>query len=152
MYRHKECYSCAYWRYLSKHRPTNSIVIDNQLVVALYTETDPFTAILRKNQYIWLFRGELICANHVTNYGEVPKKFKRRFKQDGMFIDEKVYNKIKKRQDHVCMKKGCLDRYQCFFYHPEIAEPDGPWNKIPKWHKPGWEECPLFINKQTLKR
>lgn len=150
MFRNRECYDCAYWRDLSVNRPANSYVIGNSFIIGGYTESDPFVTILPRTLYIWLHSRVAARLNYITFAGDIPTRFQPIFPSEGVFIDRKLYTRLKNHDGYVCKKKGCYDRYQCIFYIPELIEPDGAWNKLPENYQPGWEECPLFINKNSL--
>lgn len=145
------CFDCAFWSMIAENRPLNSIVVDGDLVVPSYIQYDPFAPIIKDRKvFILKFTGEAIKANSLVNYGTVPEQFLDRLPNEGAYVNYHVYRRALLNHGHNCMKRGCYDRYHCFYYHPEIAEPDGPWNVIPSNHKAGWEECPLFIDKSKI--
>lgn len=144
------CYDCAYWERISQNPPANYIVCDGELMVVSFDQTSPFKVLLHAYKYIVTFDGKPMRVNSITSYGRIPEYLKDKFPTNATFINKHQYSQFKDAEGHVCMKRGCYDRYHCFCYHPEIAEPDGPWNKIPEGYQPGWECCPLFINKHEI--
>lgn len=150
MYHNKECYDCTYWRHLSENRPKNSLVLSGELVLVDHTETNPFASILQRKKYYLLKSGQVGKANSLISYGKIPERFNEILSDEGQFIARKLYYRLRDNVGHNCQMKGCYDRYHCYYYHPELTEPDGPWNKIPANYQPGWEGCPLFINKTEI--
>lgn len=150
MYHNHECYECSYWRRLITNRPKGSLVIDGELITFSYTRTNPFTAILHRVKHIVTHNAQAYVANNIVSYGKVPERYKQYLPNEGTYVPRSVYAQIKKNEGLNCRKKGCYDRYHCFFYHPEHTEPSGPWNEIPANYKPGWEGCPMFVNKNTV--
>ena len=145
------CCHCAYWDKIAETRPSGSIVVSGELVVPSYVLYDPFVPTLKRKVFIINRQtGEAIKANALVNYGQIPERLRSRMPDEGAYTDYNIYRKVAANAGYICRKPGCLDRYHCFFYHPDISEPDGPWNVVPPGHKPGWEGCPIFINQQQL--
>ena len=103
-----------------------------------------------EKKYYLLKSGQVGMANSLISYGKIPERFKALLPNEGQFITRKLYYRLRDNVGHNCQMKGCYDRYHCYYYHPELTEPDGPWNKIPANCQPGWEGCPLFINKAEI--
>jgi hypothetical protein len=83
--------------------------------------------------------------------GKIPEKINRLFLRDQYkFITRTVHNRIKYYGAEYCLSKGCFDRYHCLWYRADIAEPNEPWNTIPKNYIIGGEDCPSFVNKYGL--
>jgi hypothetical protein len=93
--------------------------------------------------------GSLIMSNNVWFQGEIPERFKEKLPDTAKLISKRTYKKLK-NNNFKCKSKGCWDRYHCFRYDNSIEEKYGPWNSIPKTHKPGEEDCESFINKNQL--
>lgn len=150
MCRNKECFECSFWRYMSEHLPVNSIVVDGELIVPQFVEDNPFTAIIKRPRYIVTESGHTIKANNVVSYGMVPEYFAETFPTTAHYVSHKLYRTMSGFEGTKCRKRGCYDRYHCFFYDISIEAAHGPWNEIPKDYQPGWEDCPSFINKHTI--
>lgn len=76
---------------------------------------------------------------------------------DAVFVDAVTARSINaRRHDNAdCQFKGCLDRYACIWFNQDSEKgTDGkrkPWNKIPKTHNIGDENCPRFIDRDNIK-
>ncbi len=76
---------------------------------------------------------------------------------DAVFVDAITAKKINsRRHDNAdCQFKGCHDRYACIWFNQD-SEKDingkrKPFNKIPKTHRVGSENCPRFFNRDNIK-
>ena len=76
---------------------------------------------------------------------------------DAVFVDAITAKKINsRRHDNAdCQFKGCHDRYACIWFNQDSEkDPNGkrkPFNKIPKTHRVGSENCPRFFNRDNIK-
>lgn len=91
-----------------------------------------------------------VYARNCRCIATVPERYKSDFPDRYRFISERTYTLLINRGYKECRAKGCWDRYQCFWYNKEEAEPKAPWNTIPHYHKLGDENCESFINKETM--
>lgn len=149
MCQEKLCYECAYWQTLQV--PEDHLVINNTVLTATFTLEDPFAAIIKRRKYILSNTGKTILANSVMVYGEVPEQLRHLYPNNATYISRKLFYIAKNNEGFQCRKYGCLDRYHCLYFNPDIENKNGgPWNKIPANYKPGWENCPSFINKQIF--
>lgn len=153
MAQNQVCYECAYWMHLKDHPIPNSQIIDHVYYsctpVSSRGELGRLSLYDPKRHYILTNDNEIQCVLLSCYYGIIPERFHNLLPDTAKYIARPTFTKIKKKAGYKCRRIGCYDRYHCFWYNPEEVEPNGPWNEIPKWHQPGWEECPLFINKQS---
>lgn len=148
MCREKTCFECAYWVHVLGNLGCGHYIIKGRLYLcAPFKEGVPENPLdeKRRRTYILPDNGAPRCVEIAQDYGEIPSHFG--VADTARIISLWLYFKIRKRHRYRCNKRGCYDRYHCYWYHTEDWEKDGPWNKIPSWHKPGWEQCPLFIDK-----
>lgn len=97
--------------------------------------------------YIMKADGTVKRSNDVWHQGEIPEMFRHLFPNTAKFISCQLFRRLNNRSWFQCQRKGCYDRYHCYWYHPELTEPDGePWNIIPDNWIIGGEMCPNFVN------
>lgn len=147
------CFDCAYWKdYIENPTPGTAIVSG-----ALYAFIPNRNKIDRRNirkkditfAYDLAQKEAITCIAPVFK-GKLTPAFANLLPDQYRFISAETYFRIKEYCAPYCNSKGCLDRYHCFWYHPEISEPNKPWNKIPKNYIVGSEMCESFINKEEM--
>ena len=97
----------------------------------------------------------MIDANEINVYacrdlvlrGTIPPQFRPILPDQYKFLTKDEYCRIYRYRGQMCLAKGCFDRYHCIWYRKEVAEPNGPWNTIPKNYVIGSEDCPSFVDK-----
>lgn len=144
------CYECVMWKNLADSPRKGSKVINGECLT--FTENphwDPAVTKARKYFVLNNDRTLEICFNPVS-IGKVPLHFRHRFPDTAKLISWQLFRRIAARRHFHCMRKGCYDRYHCLWYDKETMEPKGAWNTVPDKYQPGWEECPLFINKNKI--
>lgn len=147
------CFDCAYWKgYIENPTPGTAIVSG-----ALYVFTPDRREIDRRNirKRGITFAHDMTSKEIVTCIApvfkaRVPATFSEMLPDQYRFISADTYFRIKEYCAPYCNSKGCFDRYHCFWYHPEISEPHGPWNHVPKKYTVGSEMCESFINKEEM--
>lgn len=147
------CFECAYWTNFI-HNPTpGSTIISGGIYMF-----EPIDGIvdwrkLRMSNTVYvmdLYTKKVMGSTKCSLIGIIPKIFSKQLPDQYKFISKDTYLKIVNYQGTCCIAKGCWDRYSCWWYNAQIAEPKGPWNAIPKNHKIGDELCESFINKFTI--
>lgn len=113
-------------------------------------------------QYVYLVQQRIAIAIHdverLTNEKERDAAHVDHHDMpDAVFVDAVTAKRINsRRHDNAdCQFKGCLDRYACIWFNQD-SEKDAngkrkPWNKIPKTHRIGSENCPRFIDRDQIK-
>lgn len=146
------CFTCAFWKDKIAHpHPDREIINGSHYVFHKWlSKPQHFQGFGGKTMYILKNDGTVKRSNNVWFQGDVPDKFKPQLPDTAKFITKAAYYKIKENVNFSCNKKGCWDRYNCFFYHPEKMDSHGVWNEIPESHKPGDECCELFLNKDSV--
>ena len=147
------CFDCAYWMdKLLKPNPDTAIISGG-----LYKINGPFTRVpFRRTRAIDLqFVIEVNSTNvyatkDITLIGEIPIRLSQMVPDQYRFITREEYRRIIRFESDMCLSKGCFDRYHCLWYRADIAEPEEPWNKIPKDYQIGGECCPSFIDKYGI--
>lgn len=144
------CYQCAFW--IDKARnpdPNREIIEGNHYIFKPFKEEKTYFMGMRGHKlYIMKTDGTVKCSNDVWHQGEIPERFRSIFPDTAKFIPWNLYCRLSSRQWFKCQRKGCYDRYHCYWYHPELTEPNGEaWNQIPNDWKIGGELCPNFVNR-----
>lgn len=133
----KFCMTCAMWHRLSR-RPKSSYVI---VVGKYYAFRDVKTG--RRLRTAVRFDGRTFTSALFVNYGKVPDYFRPMLPDNAVFAPRSQRRLAQANDGYSCHRKGCWDRMQCVWFRMDETD----WNKIPKNHKTGDENCPLFINK-----
>lgn len=148
------CFDCAYWQDYYEHPQQDTYIISGKLYTFYPIETIIRHKQKRKKRGLVFARnmqtGKIVYASRYQYIASVPENFKHLFPDQFRFISEPTYAILASRICRECLAKGCWDRYYCFWYNKEKAEPHIPWNTIPPSHKPGDEQCESFINKETM--
>lgn len=143
------CYECALWDAVIEGRLGNFQIIDGVCYIFLPTVTgdEVHLNILGQNGkdiYMLTKDGSVLYSNDVWLLGKVPENYRGVLCDTAWSITKRAYNIIK-RSKSMCKKRGCMDRYHCYFYDISI-EKDGPFNKITKDYIVGSEHCGRFVN------
>jgi len=145
------CFTCAFWLDKIEHpHPDREIVNGLHCIFHQWQKLPHFSAFRGTTAYILKKDGTVKRSNNVWFQGCIPERFKPQLPDTAKFITKEAYYKIRDNVNFFCNKKGCWDRYNCFFYHKELMEANGAWNKIPESHKTGDENCELFLNKDKV--
>ena len=148
------CFDCIFWENYCLHPFPDTYIINGALF-----EFHPITNRrsikfnMRKPEIRFVHELESGLAFASVDYQyikTVPPHFRDKLHDQMKFISKDNYEIMEDCGCMHCMRKGCYDRYECYWYIPAIAEPDGPWNKIPKNHTTGEEMCVSFINKSKM--
>ncbi len=131
-----------------------------------YSHSSVFTATVGPepgaNQYIYIASQRIAVNVHdVEMIKDQDKRWAAREEHPDMpyvvFVDYITAKKInaRRKDNSDCDFKGCLDRYHCIWFNPD-SEKDKkgkrkPYNKIPKKHRIGDEQCPRFFNKADVR-
>lgn len=152
MRKQRLCFTCAFWMDKIKNPlPGREIINGSHYVLNQWmSEHSHFQGFGGKAMYVLKNDGTVRRSNNVWFQGIVPERFKEQLPDTARFITKTAYYKIRENVNFHCNKKGCWDRYNCFFYHKEEMERNGAWNQIPESHKPGSEGCELFLNKDNV--
>lgn len=145
------CFSCAFWSDKIKHPvPGREIINGCHYVFHEWLKRPiPFQGSCGQKYYILKNDGSVKRSNNVWFQGEIPDRFKHQLPNTARLITSKAYYTIKSIGCFKCKRKGCWDRYHCYFYD-ENEEKNGPWNQVPKSHKIGGENCESFLNKNNM--
>ena len=143
------CYQCAFWKDKAEHPdPNREIINGHHYIFHPYKETKSyFQGMNGRTICIMKTDGTVKCSNDVWHQGEIPERFRCLLPDTAKIIAWHLYRRLSSRTWLKCQRKGCYDRYHCFWYHPELTEPDGPWNIIPDNWVVGGEMCPNYVNK-----
>lgn len=147
------CFECAYWLRWLKNPEPNTLVIDGQLWASVVPFEKPSLHRSRANEYKFVIdinTQEVFGSAALTLKGNIPERFAAQLPNQYKFITRDEYLRMNGYNAEMCLSKGCFDRYHCIWYNAAIAEPDEPWNNIPKNYKIGSEDCPSFVNKDVL--
>lgn len=152
MKRDNLCFCCAFWKD-KIYKPSQEREIINGVHYIFYPwipKKKKSIDIRNDSYYVLHGDGSVRKSNNVTIQGKIPDRFKSRLKDTARFITKYAYNKLKDNVQFSCNKKGCFDRYHCYFYNTDIMERYGAWNKIPSNHVVGSEGCELFLDKDKV--
>lgn len=143
------CYECAYWEAVKNGLFGEYVTINGVCYLPLppVSKEDALVGILGqggKKMFMLKSDGEAIYSNDCWIIGMVPQRLLKDFPDTAFSINKRAYNLIS-RNTRKCVKRGCMDRYHCYFYDME-CEPSGPFNKIPKDYVVGSEKCTRFVN------
>ncbi len=150
------CHECAYWETLLEDDNPDIQIINGECFGCIDRKAykiHPEYQLLKTDfghRYILTTDMKPRDVITVKLYGTLPPAVRENHPDTAVEIPRHIYIMVKNRPGFKCFKKGCYDRYSCLWYVAELAEPDGPWNQIPEWHTPGWENCPSYINKSTI--
>lgn len=146
------CFTCAFWKDKIDHPVPGREIINGCHYVfhEWLRQPVPFQGSGGHHYYILKTDGSVKRSNNVWFQGEIPERFKRQLPNTARLITKRAYYLIKNMGDFKCCKKGCWDRYHCYFYDHTIEAETGPWNQIPKNHKVGAENCETFLNMNTM--
>jgi len=150
----KVCYDCAFWylffssrKYKKEH---DYEIIGGHVYVVNNEETGDVIVYNIYRVYILYHNGSVQSYNDCFHIGKLTEPYRKKHKDTAKFITQKLYNRLKNRQNFKCQAKGCYDRYNCMFYHPEEHEQNGPFNQIPNDWVVGNEKCPHFANRNDI--
>ena len=148
----KLCYQCAFWTTLLGNLPEHYEVIGRRMYIVTPIPESPDTyeggGVQGADSFIYKPDRTFYRSLHTCEVGKIPEAFDKHFPDTAMFCTAMTYSRLI-RNDFICRGKGCWDRYHCLRYDM-ACEKDGPFNIIPDYYKVGMEECPSFINKNTL--
>lgn len=148
------CFDCAFWMDYKDNPQVDTQIISGKLYRVLFKKDILYKKQSRKRKGIILARdlrtGDLVYSFDYQYIADVPERFKNIFPDQFRFISESTYYLLYTRANKECLAKGCWDRYHCYWYNKDKAEPNNPWNTIPHYHKVGDEGCESFINKDTM--
>lgn len=146
------CFTCAFWKdKIENPHPDREIINGSHYVFhKSLSEHRHFQGFGGTTMYILKNDGTVKRSNNVWFQGNIPDRFRQQLPDTAKFIAKAAYYRIRDNFQFSCNKKGCWDRYDCFFYHPEEMEKQGAWNQVPKNHTPGGECCELFLNKDNV--
>lgn len=144
------CFDCAYWKQWMKHPEPETIIVSG----CVYKQSGPLFKPkhqqLRANAIKFLMdkstRNVYGCLGLALR-GRIPHQFSKLLPDQFQFISSDTYQRINGFEAEMCLSKGCFDRYHCIWYNSSVAEPEEPWNTIPKNYQIGSENCPSFVNK-----
>lgn len=149
------CFDCAYWIDKINNLDSNMAIISG----GLYRLDEPLTKLpLSRTRALGLKfviktdSNEVLATKRITLIGKIPERLYSLIPDQYAFITGDEYRRIVRFESDMCLSKGCFDRYHCLWYRADIAEPEEPWNTIPKDYQIGNEQCPSFINKYKIRK
>jgi len=154
MIREQLCYECAFWLDLKAHPPKNSYIIKGKYYVfseweRLYNK--PKDAI--KSMHIYTTDQRVVRSNKIRLIGSIPKHLQDILPNNAHLITKHLYYKLRDvAPGYQCHSMGCYDRYYCHWYDRTIEDKHGAWNIIPRNYIPGSEQCPIYIDQQTINK
>lgn len=147
------CFDCAYWMNWLNNPEPGTVVISGKL----YKLNTPFKRLpFRRTRaralkfVIKVGTKEIYAITDITFRGAIPERLSKMVPDQYKFITRDEYRRIVRFESEMCLSKGCFDRYHCLWYRADIAEPDEPWNIVPKDYQIGGENCPSFIDKYGI--
>lgn len=146
------CFSCAFWIDKIATPPSDFIIAGGHYFIIHPCVKRPDNKLMGFHGAEFYFRkfdGTLVKSNNVWHHGEIPQHFRKDLPDTAYFLSLITYQRLK-NDTHLCLAKGCWDRYHCLRYDTS-CEKDGPFNIVPASHKIGNEKCPSFINVSELK-
>lgn len=146
------CFKCAFWKDKAEHpAPGREIINGTHYMFNKWNSDDHgFRGCGGSSHYILRTDGTVVRSNNVWIQGDIPNHFLDLLPDTAKFITREAYNKLKDNVSFKCERKGCFDRYHCYFYHADEMEKNGAWNKVPLNHVVGSEECELFLDKDKV--
>lgn len=146
------CFSCAFWKdKIDNPVPGREIINGCHYVFHEWVKTPiPFQGSGGYRYYILKNDGSVLRSNNVWFQGNIPERFKEQLPDTARMITKRAFYAIKNIEGFKCSKKGCWDRYHCYFYDKSLEKDCGPWNEIPKSHKVGGEQCESFLNIEKM--
>lgn len=148
------CFNCAFWMDYKENPRPDTAIINGKLYTFQSHEETLWNKWQRKKRGIVFAQnistGTFVYAFNVRRIADVPVNFRKEFPDQYHFVSLETYAIAAERACRDCLAKGCWDRYNCFWYNRQKAEPGKPWNKIPSYHKVGDEKCESFVNKETM--
>lgn len=155
MVQNKTCFACLFWDDYIRNPIPGTVVISGRLCRATLHQEYIGHSTKRRKTAKFVFNvhtRQAEWADDLTVLGRVPPHFYDKIPDGYKFVPEQVYERIKRFLAPKCLKKGCFDRYNCFWYDVSIEEENGPWNQLPKDYQPGMEGCESFINKNNMEK
>lgn len=146
----KVCFDCAYWQaWLKNPEPGTAIISGKLYKLTESFQTSNLLQIRPKDMsfVIDATANKIYTCQNLILRGNIPAQFQSILPDQYKFITKDEYRRIYQYNAEMCLSKGCFDRYHCIWYRADIAEPDEPWNTIPKHYQIGSENCPSFVNK-----
>lgn len=147
------CFDCAYWTNWLNNPEPGTIIANGEL----YKLTAPLIRLpinkTRAKALKFLAKvgtKDVYAVENMIVRGKIPARLSKLIPDQYKFITRDEYRRIVRYDSDMCLSKGCFDRYHCLWYRADIAEPDEPWNTIPKDYQIGSELCPSFVNKYGL--
>lgn len=131
------CFECGYWINLIEFPVKHRQIINHQ-----YFSLPPEVEKGEDIHYVLTLEGDLLESSKLFNYGSIPERFWSELPDTASFVSYARARTIKARQGYECDRMGCWDRTHCLWYQGQMD-----WNEIPPKHKPGAENCPMFIDK-----
>ncbi len=147
------CFNCAFWTDKFENPPKGREIINGSHYILHPWNNDRFgrfNGFGTGGFYILHNDGTVLRSNDVWFQGNIPERFKDKFPNTARAITRSAYTKLKDNVLFKCDRKGCFDRYHCFFYHADEIEKNGAWNEVPANHVIGGEECELFLDKDKI--
>lgn len=148
------CFDCAYWKNWLENPEANTVVISGSVYKVTGKFFTPSRRQARSKSIYFLYdvKDQEPCAcTDLLFRGRIPEPIQKDLPDQYKLITRDEYIRLTTYEAECCLSKGCFDRYHCVWYNAQIAEPDGPWNKIPRRHTIGSEDCPSFVNKNELR-
>lgn len=146
------CFACAFWKdKIDNPVPGREIINGCHYVFHEWLRQPiPFQGSGGHRYYILRNDGSVMRSNNVWFQGHIPERFRPQLPDTAKLITKRAYYAIKGLECFKCQRKGCWDRYHCYFYDRSIEAENGPWNEIPANHKIGDELCESFLNLDTM--
>lgn len=147
------CYDCAFWHSFfekRKYKKKDYEIVNG--IVYLVNNVDPGEGICYDMHCSYLLYpdNKVGYYNDTIKIGSLSPSYRRKYRNTAKFITKRLYKRLNTLPDFHCKAKGCYDRYNCMFYHPEEHEANGPFNKIPEAWVVGNEKCPHFANRNEI--
>ncbi len=146
------CFSCAFWTDKIENPSKGREIINGfHYIFSPWNSGEKRFRGLNGSPYYALHNdGTAIRSNNVWVQGRIPDRFRELLPDTAKLITRNAYTKLKDNVLFKCERKGCFDRYHCFFYHADEIEKNGAWNTVPANHVVGSEECELFLDKDKI--
>lgn len=142
------CWECAYWEKFMERPPDRLEIIGNRCYQILpFIKNIQFNQIVGgngKTKYLLRKDGTCIKSNDIWWINIIPYQYQNKLQPTGWWTTKRVYNSLQ-RSKHICVARGCLDRYHCYRYKYQIDFDKEPYNKAPLNWIVGSEHCPAFI-------
>jgi len=150
MAKRKICFECAFWIHKIENPLQHREIINGEhYVFKPVQEEKPYFQGYGGHEFYAIHNdGTIVTSNNVWYQGVIPERFRKRLPNTAKFISKTTFRKLNSNP-FICKSAGCWDRYHCLRYDNSIEKQSGPWNQVPKTHKPGEEGCESFINKEN---